>query len=222
MTAFEPQVVPIFATPLGLATVPDAADLNSVVAMLFTERATPERADPASRQPLMYRSRDDLLSWPDEPVRALTGSIVGAALSVVRSLNEITDEQFAALQLQARAWFTIVRPDGNVPSDSYPNAAWCAIYCVAAPQPSPARLDSGVLRLHESLLTTMFSDATNTGMREPYQPGHRTWRPVPGQLAVFPAAITHEIALLRGEGELVLVSALLRFLAPGQTGMPWW
>ena len=45
---------------------------------------------------------------------------------------------------------------------------------------------------------------------------------MPGQLAVFPAAITHEIAMLRGEGELVLISALLRSRAPGQTGMPWW
>lgn len=222
MSAFQPQVVPIFATPLGLATVPDAADLNPAVAMLFAERATPERADPASRQPLMYRSRDDLRGWPDEPVRALTGSIVGAVLSVLRSLNELTDEHFAALELQARAWFTIVRPDGNVPSGSYPNAAWCAIYCVAAPQPSPARLDSGVLRLHESYRATMFSDATNTLMHGPFQAGHRTWRPVPGQLAVFPAAINHEIAMLRGEGELVLISALLRSRAPGQTGMPWW
>jgi hypothetical protein len=202
--------------------VPDAADLNSAVATLFNERATPGQADPASRQPLMYCSRDDLLGWPDDPVRALTGSIVGAALSVVRSVNELTDEQFAALTLQARAWFTIVRPDGNVPSNSFQNAAWCAVYCVAAPQPSPTRFDSGVLRLHESLRATMFSDATNTVMHSPYQPGHRTWQPVPGQLAVFPAAITHEIALLRGEGELVLVSALLRFLAPGQTGIPWW
>ena len=68
----------------------------------------------------------------------------------------------------------------------------------------------------------MFSDATNTGMPAPYQAGHSTWRPVPGKLAVFPASITHEVALLRGKGELVLVTALLRFVAPGQTGVPWW
>jgi hypothetical protein len=222
MTAFQPQVEPIFATPFGLATVPEAAELNPAVAMLFTERATPGRADPASRQPLMYRGRDDLLAWPEEPLRRLTRGIVGAALSVVRSVNALTGEQFAALQLQARAWFSIVRPDGNVPSGSYPNAAWCAVYCVAAPQASPARHDSGVLRLHESFRATMFSDATNTVMQGPFQAGHRTWRPVPGQLAVFPASITHEIALLRGEGELVLIFALLRFVAPGQTGMPWW
>jgi hypothetical protein len=222
MTAFEPLVIPIFATPFGLAMVPDAADLNPAAAQLFAERAIPERADPASRLPQMFRGRDDLLNWPDEPVRRLTAGMIGAALSVLRSLNELTDEQFAALSLQARAWFTIVRSDGNVPANSHANAAWCAVYCVAAPEPSPDRHDSGLLRLHESFRATMLSDATNTVLRPPYQSGHSTWRPVPGQLAVFPASITHEIALHRGEGELVLVTALLRFLAPGQTGMPWW
>jgi len=115
-----------------------------------------------------------------------------------------------------------VRPDGNVPSGNFANAAWCAVYCVSAPEPSPYRHDSGVLRLHESFRATMFSDATNTVLRAPFQDGHSTWRPVPGQLALFPASITHEIALLRGEGELVLITALLRFLGSGQTGMPWW
>jgi Putative 2OG-Fe(II) oxygenase len=134
----------------------------------------------------------------------------------------LSDAQFAALGLQARAWYTIVQADGCIPSGNYSNAAWCAVYCVAAPPPSPARFDSGVLRLHESFRATMFSDATNTVTQMPYQPGHSTWQPVPGQVAVFPAAITHEVALLRGQGELVLVTALLRFVAAGQTGMPWW
>ena len=156
------------------------------VAALFAARATGERADPASREPSMYRSRDDLLQWPDEPVRRLLAGIIGAALSVVRQVNELTDEQFAALQMQARAWYTIVRPDGSVPSGSHGNAAWCAVYCVSAPPPSTTRRDSGVLRLHESWRATMFSDATNTVMRDPYQLGHRTWLPQPGQLAVFP------------------------------------
>ena len=222
MTIFQPQVVPIFATPFGLATVPDTGNLNPAAAALFAERATPEHADPASRPPLMYRSRGDLLEWPDEPVRTLTGGIVGAALALVRSLNNCSDEQFAAFKLQARAWFTIVHPDGNVPADSHANAAWCVVYCVAAPQRSQARFDSGLLRLHESFRATMFSDATNTDMTAPYRAGHSTWQPAPGQLAVFPASITHEVALLRGDGDLLLVTALLRFVAPGQTGMPWW
>ncbi len=219
---FYPQVEPIFATPFGQATVPEAAGLNPAAEALFAERAVPEMADPSSRLPSMFRSRDDLLSWPEEPVRRLMGGIAGAALSVVRSVNQFSEAQFGALQVQPRAWYSIVRPDGNVASRNFANAAWCAVYCVAAPQPSATRHDSGLLRLHESFQATMFSDATNTLLRPPFLSGHRTWQPVPGQLAVFPASIRHEIATLRGEGELVLVTLLLRFLAPGQQGLPWW
>ena len=222
MTALQPHVVPIFATPFGLAEVPDAAALNPAVAPLLAERATPARADPKHPQAMSYQSRDDLLDWSDEPVRRLTGGIIGAVLGVARAINDFSDEQFASFRIQARAWYTIVRQDGCVPSHSHSNAAWCAIYCVAAPPALGVRFDSGVVRLHESFRATMFTDATNSTPQLPYRPGHNTWRPVPGQVVVFPASIVHEIALLRGAGELVLVSALVRFVAPGQSGLPTW
>lgn len=222
MAAPQPHIVPIFATPLGIAKVPGAEALNPAVASLLAEQATPARADPTNHQPFTYRSRDDLLQWTQEPVRKLTGGIVEAVLAVTRSINDFTDEQFAAFQVQARAWYTIVRSDGCVPSQNYPNATWCAVYCVAAPLISTARHDSGVVRLHESFRTTMFVDATNAALQVPYRPGHNTWQPEAGQALVFPASVTHEITLLRVSAELVLMTALVRFVAPGQTGVPWW
>lgn len=222
MTALQPYVVPIFATPLGVAEVPEAQALNPAVASLLAERATPARADPTNQRAFTYCSRDDLLEWTDEPVRKLTGRIVAAVQAVARSINDFSDEQFAALRVQARAWYTIVRSDGCVPSHNHPNATWCAIYCVAAPPTSSTRFDSGVVRLHESFRTTMFADATNIALQVPYRPGHNTWQPAAGQMVVFPASVTHEITLLRVSGELVLMTALVRFVAPGQTGVPWW
>jgi hypothetical protein len=222
MAMAAPHVVPIFATPFGVAAVPDAETLNPALAALLAERATPARADPSHRQPLSYRSCDDLLEWVEEPMRRLGADMVSAVRGVARSINDMSDDQFAALQVQARAWYTIVHPDGCVPSHNHPNATWCAIYCVAAPPASSARYDSGVVRLHGSFRATMFMDATNSAPQLPYRPGHNTWRPVPGQLVVFPASVTYEIALLRAAGELVLVSALARFVAPGQMEMPGW
>lgn len=222
MAALQPQVMPIFATPLGIAEVPGAEALNPTVAALLNERATPQRADPAHHQAFTYLSRDDLLDWTDEPVRKLTGGIVQAVLGVARSINDFTDQQFEGLQVQARAWYTIVRANGCIPSLNHPNAAWCAVYCVAAPPLPSVRHDSGVLRLLESFRTTMFADATNSSLQVPYRPGHNTWRPQAGHVVVFPASLTHEITLLRDRGELVLISALVRFVAPGQTGVPWW
>jgi hypothetical protein len=223
LSALQPHVVPIFATPFGVVSLPDASSLNPELVTLFAGRTTPDRAQPGVQRAFSFRSREDLFDWTEEPVRKLKGDITAAVIAVARSINDFSDEQFAGLRVQARAWFTVLQPNGSVPSVYYPNTSWCAVYCVSAPQTSPVRPDSGVLRLHESSRATMFSDATNSVTQLPYTPGHSTWRPVPGQVAVFPASITHEIALLRVEtGHLVLVTALLRFFGASQTGMPWW
>ena len=223
MSTPAPYIVPIFATPFGIATLPDAAALNQRLAALFTERATEDRRAPfGASGPLTFHSRDDLLDWPEEPVRQVLGGMIAAVNSIVAGLNTLTKEQFDSLNVEARVWFTIVQPDGFVPAMSHPNTAWCAIYCVAAPEPSTARFDSGVLRMHETRIGTVFPDATNSLMQMPYHAGHYTWRPVPGEVAVFPASVIHEIALIRSTSPLLLVSARLRYVAPGQTGVATW
>jgi hypothetical protein len=61
----------------------------------------------------------------------------------------------------------------------------------------------------------MFLDAANWAMREPFHYGHHLWRPVPGEMAVFPAWLPHEVALNRGDRDLLLVIARVRFANPG-------
>jgi hypothetical protein len=222
MSATRLTVMPILATPLGIATLADAQQLNPALADLFTQRAT---ADPSqTRNPLRYTSSDDLLEWPETPVRRLTDGIAGAVYSLVGSVSDITELQLRACRLEARAWFTRVRTNGAVPAANHPLTAWCAIYCVAAPAPAPAqdRADSGVVRLYESRLGSTFQDATNSVLRIPYSASHYAWRPLAGQLVIFPASLTYEVALLRAAGELLLVTARLRFVAPGQQGFSRW
>jgi len=223
MSLPAPHVVPIFATPFGVVTVPEAQTLNPPLAALFAARTRPEWRDGrVGAGALTFVSRDDLCEWPEQPVRQAVGAILSGVSAVAASISELTAEQFAALRVEARAWFTIVQPDGSVPSRSYPNTSWIAMYCVSAPEPSKARFDSGVLRMHESRLGMMFQDPSATGISVPYRMGHYSWRPVPGQMAVFPAAITHEIALLRSGSPLVLVAARVRFAGSGQAWMPPW
>jgi len=220
MNATPPLVVPILATPFGVVPLPEAAVLNPALTALFRAHRAADSSPQAD--PLCYRSRDDLLGWPEEPVRTLSAAIFRGVYAVVENVNEFTAAQLHALRLEARGWFTIVQPDGCVPAATYPLTAWCAIYCVAAPPPSPARVDAGALRIYETRLGTMFQDATNSLMKLPYKPSHCSWRPVPGYMAVFPASLTHEIALFRAIGELILVTVRIRFVGPGQQGMPRW
>jgi hypothetical protein len=221
MSDAPPNVVPILAVPFGVVSLPDAETQNPALAALFEARSRADRSA-QSQDSFCYRSGDDLLEWPEAPVRQLAAAIFRGVYSVVNSVNDFTEPQLRSLQPQARGWLTIIKPDGCVPAVSYPLTAWCAIYCVAAPQPSATRRDSGVLRLYESRPGTAFTDASTAAMRIPFTPGHHGWRPVPGQLAVFPGALTHEIALVRSEGSLMLVTVRVRFVAPGQQGLSRW
>jgi hypothetical protein len=223
MNAGSPPIVPLFATPFGVLPLANAADLNRALRTLFAARATEAaRAAGGRHTAHTFVSRDDLAQWPEEPVREALRGILAGVRVMARAVSELDDARFAALRADARAWFTIVHPEGSVPARCYANSSWLALYCVASPEPSRARLDSGVLRMHESRPGPMFQDAADSALRVPYRRGHYTWRPVPGQMALFPAALTHEIALVRSGAALVLISARVRFLASDHSWMPSW
>ena len=220
MNAAPLTVMPILATPLGIATLADAQQLNPALAELFAQRAA---ADPAqTRNPVRYVSSDDLLEWPETPVQRLADGIAGAVYSLIGVVSDISEAQLRACRLEARAWFTRVRSNGAIPAANHPLTAWCAIYCVAAPAPAQHRADSGVVRLYETRLGSTFQDATNSVLRIPFSASHYAWRPVAGQLVIFPASLTYEVALLRAAEELLLVTTRLRFVAPEQQGFARW
>ena len=214
------SVKPILATPLGIASIPDAQPLNAAVREVFALRMKAQ--GPPPREPLCYTGSEDLLDWPDEPVRRLAEAMVGSVGSVVSGVNGFTEPQMRALTMQARAWFTVLRTNGCVPQASYPLTAWCAIYCVAASPPVDTRSDSGVVRLYESRFGTTFHDVSSCAMGIPYTHSHYAWHPVAGQMAIFPGYLTHEIALSKAAGELIFVTLRCRFTAPGQPGLSRW
>jgi len=223
MTTPTTTLLPIFAAPFASVPLAEATELNSALTSLFCLRATQAHADPAlGADPLCFRSREDLFEWDNEAVAHLKREMLGALCAVVMAANLYTEAEFDALGVQARARFAIVHRNGCIPASTLPLASWCALYCVAAPAPAPERADSGALRLYESRMGAMFMDASNWRMRPPFNPGHHIWRPVPGQMAVFPASIMHEVALNRAEGDLVLVVARTRFAGPGMESMPPW
>ncbi|HTB90397.1 MAG TPA: putative 2OG-Fe(II) oxygenase [Steroidobacteraceae bacterium] len=221
MNAVVPNVMPILATPLGVATIPDAAEFNGALCELFARRAVSGHGL-GQGDPLRVRGSDDLMEWQDAPVRRLVSAIVAAVYQFVGRVSEITEPQLRACKLESRAWFTLIRSNGRVPATNYPLTAWCAIYCVAAPPLVEGRADSGFVRLYETRLSTTFQDASNAVMRIPYSQAHYTWRPTAGQLVIFPGSLTHEVAPLRVAGELLLVTARFRFVGSDQQGLSRW
>jgi hypothetical protein len=223
MTTPAPSIVPIFATPFVVVPIGASADLNAALASLFLSRATHEYREPAVRQdPLCFRSREDLFEWQDPAVGTLKQEMLAGICSAVLAMNLYTDAEFDALGVQARARFVIVRPDGSLPAATAPLASWYAVYCLATPPAAPERVDSALLRLYAIRGATMFMDAANWRLRAPFDAAHHVWRPVPGQMAVFPASILHEVALNRAAADLLLVTARVRFAQGPQAALPPW
>lgn len=218
-----PSITPLFATPFALVPAVGDAALNNALSALLLARATEEYRDPAAQaDALCFRSREDLYEWPQAPIVQLRDAMLSALCEAVRAVSRYREAEFDALRVSARAQFALVRPDGCIPARSAPMASWCALYCVEAPLPAPQREDSGALRLYALRSGTMFKDAANWNLRDPFGDAHQVWRPVAGSMAVFPASITHEIALNRAAGNLLLVSVRARFAHAGQDAEPPW
>ncbi len=98
MSAALPSVVPILATPLGLAAIPDAERLNPALSATCSRGAPPPIARPAPN-PLRFSSTDDLMDWPEPPARQLTQGIAGAVYSLVSSVSNLTEAQLRSLQI---------------------------------------------------------------------------------------------------------------------------
>jgi hypothetical protein len=216
------SLLPIFATPFAEVQLPVDAALNGSLAALLGARATDRHERGPRSDPLCYLSQEDLFEWPDAPVAGLRGELLAGLCAAVHATTLHSEAEFDQLGIQARARFAIIRPDGCLPARSLALASWCAVYCAAAPPAPPGRADSGALRLYETRLGGMFADATTWRLRHPFAGGHHLWHPQPGSMAVFPAHLTHEIALNRGAGDLVFVIARVRFANPGQQGAPPW
>jgi hypothetical protein len=220
------NIVPIFATPFAAVAIDEVTQLNPALESLFTSRATDAYRDPTMPpDSLCFRSREDVFEWQDEAVAQLRQRMLAGICQVVMAANLYSEAEMRGLGLQARARFTIVRPDGCIPAASLPMASWFALYCVAAPATAAAQTNSGMLRLYALRHAQMFIDAANYRLRAPFDTSHQVWRPVPGHMAVFPASMLHEVALNRADANLVLVGARLRFArydeAGGREAPPW-
>jgi len=217
------NLVPIFATPFAVVDLPQLAALNAPLAARLTAQATPEQADPAFRpDPLCFRSRETLLESREPLLAEVFQGLIAGLCEAVMETNVMKREEFVELSMQARSRFTIVRPDGALPAATAPLASWYGLYCVATPPPSPTRADSALLRLYAVRGAQTFIDAASFRMREPYSGSHYTWRPVAGQMAVFPGSMLHEVAMNRSDTDLILIAMRARFAHGEQLGLPGW
>ena len=205
----EISVVQIFATPFASTDTGAGAGFNNRLARLCEEHRM-ESGNRATQDPLHYRSDADFLERPDAEISELQRIMLGNAFRTIESLNMFSASDLQDLRLDANAWCSIVQCNGHIPSQHFRGAAWLAVYCVQAGEPDECASNAGVLRIHETRLSSIYRDPSNWETRTPYRYGHFSWTPRPGWMAFFPAHIQHEISVVRSSTPLILVFAVIR------------
>jgi len=197
------HIVPIFATPFAAVDTGADPDFNARVAALCEAR----RAEPARR---------DLFDQPDATARELEQLVLRHASGIVAKLTRLGATEFGRLRVQAQAWAVVLPRNAHVAAQHFPNASWLAVYCARVGESDAQAPQAGVLRLYERRLASVHRDASIDGLDAPWRYGNHAWSPAAGQLALFPAHLSHEVSVVRSDTALILVFAMLRFLAePG-------
>jgi hypothetical protein len=196
----DTEILTLFATPFAAVNTGADREFNERVASLCESQ----------RSASVVPGRDDFFVLPDPVAGELRRLILSHATSVVAGLNNAVG--FGKLQIQARGWSSVVPRNGHVPAQHFPGASWLAVYCARAGEADAGIRSSGVLRLYERRLASVYRDASASDLKPPFRYGNHTWTPVPGFMALFPAHVPHEVSVVRSDTSLVLVFAKIRFI----------
>lgn len=201
---------PHFAVPIAEVEVPHGEDIARDLIPLFLARENDQYRNAIHRDTqhgALFESKFDVFTWPDEPVRRMAESIHSILGSVVKQLNNYSDEQFQALNFQYHAWYHITRNGGYQGTHNHPNASWSGIFCVDPGDEVAGRPDNGVVRFIDPRESAyMYIDAGNGNLQTPYhsegyQISHRA-----GRLVLFPSYIMHEVFPYVGQRERIIVA----------------
>jgi len=199
-----PQLLPIFATPVVVLDVADAATLNVELRKVIEER---QRTHPGTQHSNLggWQSTWDMDRWGGVPAIKL--------LAVARNLaNRFTTDREGkpvAPTWRANIWANVNRSGHGNEFHSHPGSFWSAVYYV----------DDGGISADASLGGELeFMDPRGPGpaMYAPQlafaMPGglsvgaNEMVRPQTGRMVMFPAWVLHQVRPYRGAAERISIA----------------
>ncbi len=209
------NVAPIFAVPLAITEIPDAAALNAELESLILPREQTQYANqPPS--PLLskgvFESVPGILQWQEPCIEKLRAAIVNSVGRVVAELSGYSQQELASITVMNQTRFHITRHGGGFLPYNHAMASWSSTYCVSAGDEIADFPDSGTLRVLDPRIgMCTYLDPANMRWRTPFSFGHASIRLRPGQLVVFPAYLVREVATYMGERPRITISSSFSF-----------
>jgi Putative 2OG-Fe(II) oxygenase len=205
-----PEIVPIFATPLVLYDVPDAAALNVDLRRVIEAR---EKTHPTTQHSNTggYQSSWDMDKWGGAPAIKL--------LAIGRNVaNRVTTDKeghantgphpgFFAVTWRANMWANINRTGHGNEYHCHRGAYWSGVYYVddGGIDADPAL--GGELEFMDPRgpIATMLAPHLGVAMRGGQSAGEQV-RPKAGRMVMFPSWIMHQVRPYRGTAERISIA----------------
>lgn len=208
----SPEIVPLFATPIVLFDVPDAATLNAELRRVIEER---EKSHPSTQHSNVggWQSSWDMDRWGGAPALKLLaiGRNTANRMTTDREGTAGTGPHpgFFAVTWRANMWANVNRSGhANLPH-SHPGSYWSGVYYV----------DDGGIDADPSLGGALeFMDPRGAGpiMYAPHlgfaMPGglsggvNEAVQPKSGRMVMFPSWLMHQVQPYRGTAERISIA----------------
>jgi hypothetical protein len=205
-----PEIVPMFATPLVLFDVPDAAALNADLRRVIEQR---EKTHPTTQHSNSggYQSSWDMDKWGGAPAIKL--------LAIGRNVaNRVTTDKegntgsgphpgYFAVTWQANMWANINRAGHGNEYHCHRGAYWSGVYYVDDGGIDADPTLGGELEFMDPRgpISTMLAPHLGVAMRGGQTAGERV-RPKSGRLVMFPSWIMHQVRPYRGTVERISIA----------------
>lgn len=205
------QLLTTFAVPMGIMKLESTEQLNKELAEFFSECAKKDEYSNkhrnSIRQKEVFESSFDLFGWQEPCIQKLKSKCMNALLQFTGRLSNISNEEIKEWQVFCDAWFHVTKKGGYFTAHNHPNASWSAVYCVQNEVSSTNTVENGVLRfLDYKSHSTMYIDAANNRLPEPFNLGNRVFNLSAGDFIIFPSYLLHEVSPYWGETERITVA----------------
>jgi uncharacterized protein (TIGR02466 family) len=203
------QIDGLFSIPFAKAQIKPSAELNRDLLNYFDSLNDETDRNEIPTQPIisnLFESKWDLFERQEKSVQFLRESIEGHLRVLVKAVNNYPDEVYATLIFNQQAWFHKTYNGGFFSTHSHPMASWSAVYCVDSGD-SAGNTD-GILKFyHPNSSLSMYLDAGNAALKEPFGLGTFNVKLRSGDLVIFPSYLQHEVTPYQGSKPRVTVAA---------------
>ena len=199
----EPQVVPLFSTPVVLLDVPDAAALSAELRQTIVAR---EKSHPGTQHSNLggWQSEWDMDRWGG----AAAVKLLAIARNTANRVTTNREGKPVVVTWKANMWANVNRTGHGNEFHSHPGSFWSAVYYV----------DDGGIDTDPSLGGELeFMDPRGPGpaMYAPHLAfgsaglsvgANEIIRPKTGRLVMFPAWVLHQVRPYRGKVERISIA----------------